>query len=341
MSGGGLKFPLSSSESWKDVTPLKQDDGPSPVVPISYTPRFIEVMDYFRAIMSKGEKSQRALDLTKEVIKVNPANYTGWLFRRECLFALGASLDEELKFIDMIAEQSSKNYQLWHHRRVIVERRNDAKGEIEATTKALIRDPKNYHVWAHRQWVLKTFNLFKDELKFVETLLQVDVRNNSAWNQRYFVISNTSGFKPGVIEREIAFAFKSLKRAPNNMSPWNYLRGIVNAPEFSAIEAIEQGTITIMKQDSKCAQGFGFAVDMALKFPTAERLEKALQYCKDLAASLDQIRAKYWEYQEGLVKDALSKAQSSNTGSKTASGAPPRSNGAPTSAGSDDKTPDA
>eukprot|EP00954_Amorphochlora_amoebiformis_P004448 346160-Amorphochlora_amoeboformis.AAC.1 len=96
-------------------------------------------MDYFRAILKKGEKSKRALSLTKEVIKVNPANYTGWLFRRECLLALGADLkkifptqrnrinalgclilfscfiwagEQELKFIDEIAEVSSKNYQV-------------------------------------------------------------------------------------------------------------------------------------------------------------------------------------------------------------------------------------
>jgi hypothetical protein len=41
-----------------------------------------ETMNYFRAILRKDERSSRALHLTTEVIKLNPANYTAWYFRR-------------------------------------------------------------------------------------------------------------------------------------------------------------------------------------------------------------------------------------------------------------------
>jgi len=245
-----LEFPLSTAPAWKDIEPVPQDDGPEPLVPISYSPHFVEVMDYFRAILRKKEYSERALALTEEVIQVNPANYTGWLFRRECLMMLKSDLKKELAFISKVAKQSSKNYQLWHHRRVIVNEIGECGEELDATAKALLEDPKNYHVWAHRQWVLQKFNLFKGELKYVESLLRVDIRNNSAWNQRFFVVKNTSGFNKEIQNREVEFTFKSLEKAPNNLSPWNYLRGLMAQNGFN-VDAVKRLAAAILKKDPK------------------------------------------------------------------------------------------
>lgn len=53
----------------------------------------------------------------------------------------------------------SKNYQVWHHRKVIVEWLQDASEELKFTENILIEDAKNYHAWQHRQWCIKTFKL--------------------------------------------------------------------------------------------------------------------------------------------------------------------------------------
>lgn len=82
-------------EDWKDVTPLEQSDLENPLVPIFYpmececspvptTSRFTEnlqdkdAMDYFRGIVAIKEHSDRVLQLTEHIIRMNPAHYSIW-----------------------------------------------------------------------------------------------------------------------------------------------------------------------------------------------------------------------------------------------------------------------
>lgn len=70
------RTPFSERPGWSDLTPLEQNDGPHPLVPIAYSPTFSEAMGYFRAVLALDERSKRSLALTKEVIELNAANYT-------------------------------------------------------------------------------------------------------------------------------------------------------------------------------------------------------------------------------------------------------------------------
>ena len=110
---------------WSDVRPIKQDDGPDPIVRIAYDPEFEDAFDYFRAIYASKEVSQRALELTRTAAELNSANYTVWHHRRFLLQSLKSDLREELAYVRGVIEQSPKNYQVWQHRRVLVEWLND------------------------------------------------------------------------------------------------------------------------------------------------------------------------------------------------------------------------
>lgn len=54
--------------------------------------------------------------------------------------------------MDLFAEENPKNYQIWHHRRVIVEELGDAKSELIFCSRVFKTDAKNYHAWAHRSF---------------------------------------------------------------------------------------------------------------------------------------------------------------------------------------------
>ena len=90
---------LRDDPVWKDVTPLPEPPNSEHLVKINATPTFTEIMAYFRAIISRDELSERALDLTLLVIGVNSSNYTAWHYRRRCLVALKKNPEDELTFV--------------------------------------------------------------------------------------------------------------------------------------------------------------------------------------------------------------------------------------------------
>ncbi|XP_024083652.1 protein farnesyltransferase/geranylgeranyltransferase type-1 subunit alpha [Cimex lectularius] len=290
---------------WADVVPIQQEEGPSPVVSIRYSDKFKDIYDYVRAIMKKNEYSERAFNLTTDALKMNPANYSVWQYRRILLKELEKDLYKELEYLEDVIMRNPKNYQVWHHRMIIVEWLSDPSQEFEFLKRAMSQDAKNYHAWKHRQWLLKTFNLFDNELEYTEQLIEKDIRNNSAWNQRYFVLNYTSKLNDrDALLKEIKFTMDAILQATLNESSWNFLRGVLIHMEKGLLEPeVLKFCWSLYDRGNRSPHLLGYLVDACaeavdVKFSSDPRcsIEKGVELCKELGEKQDTIRVKYWNY---------------------------------------------
>lgn len=160
------------------------------------------------------------------------------------MFSLKKSLNEEFEFIQAFTIETPKNYQLWQHRQIIVERMASvevAAMDLEATKFQLSLDAKNIHCWQYRQWLLRHFNLpFLTELEYTKELLKSDVYNNSAWNHRYFLIKNSVEFKIEDLIKDFENVVLLFLNGSNedNECFWNYLAALINDCPLLSIDSV-------------------------------------------------------------------------------------------------------
>ena len=309
-------FASSILNNFQDVTPVPQDDGPNPLVQIMYETKYTQLMDIFRAILRSNERSQRVIDLTAELLAMNAANYTIWKYRRDCLKALYSDWTKEFDYMDKFAEENPKNYQIWYHRRAIVEESRIADREIDFCNRVFNEDPKNYHAWAHRQWVLTHFKLYEGELKYVSELIDNDVCNNSAWNHRWFVVHNENESSEGVsletLNRELAYVMEKIRIFPENEAAWNYLRGLCRKHkrlQSSVATQCEELRNELINENGPkpyvCTFLWSLLVDFIEENKSIESLQTALALIEELK-NHDKVRLKYWTRRSISITEQLS-----------------------------------
>eukprot|EP00981_Chlorochromonas_danica_P012655 scaffold5245_cov183-Ochromonas_danica.AAC.6 len=257
-------------DTWSDLTPIPQDEGPDPVVQIAYSDEceIFYPRPYHIIILS---------DLMQ--------------FRRNCIRELKCDLEAELDFMDSFAEENPKNYQIWYHRRAIVEMLGNASRELAFCQDVFEVDAKNYHAWAHRQWVLLTYGLWEGELDFVEKCIEEDIRNNSAWNHRWFVVhQGPEGVTPAILERELNYAVNSINLVKKNESSWNYLRGLARLhPELK--EVVSQRVEELVNS----TEGENYlALGLLADLKEEQGDVSAAQDLFETLVIVDGIRAKSW-----------------------------------------------
>lgn len=321
---------------------------------LPYADSFVAI-SYLRAVMTKPEYSPRCLKLTEHIISLNPAHYTVWLYRFSVVNALKLPVTGEIEWLNEVALQNLKNYQIWHHRYLLAEHYYTqiadspervaafARSEVDFLTMILSEDTKNYHVWSYRQYLVRKLAYWTDDERIsTETFIRLDVRNNSAWSHRFFLVFSNPAYStaadvasaaPGsdgleasldklsighdpavpaaIIEREMSYAKDRIIKAPQNESPWNYLKGVLTKGN-RALASIEDFASLFVKkigQDEEVVKSTHALDVLATIYGEQGDIPRADLYLERLAKKWDPVRAGYWEYQRELLKQDAGKPE--------------------------------
>ena len=306
-------------------------------------------MGYLRAVMFNKEYSPRCLSLTNYIIGMNPAHYTVWLYRFELVEALHVPVDLEIEWLNKVALAHLKNYQIWHHRQNLLELAIQAlpddasaraaaveklaRSEVAFLTRMLDADTKNYHVWSYRQRLVGKLGLWPsnaplgpDELAATMKLIEADVRNNSAWSHRFYLVFSDPAICTGelsalvadpkvpadVIDCELELAKQHIRKAPQNQSGWNYMRGVLakGGRRFEelvpfALEFVELGGGVKGEDDDDKKEDVvrsSHALELlADHFEQKGDRTEAFRYWDLLIGKWDAVRAGYWQYRKKQI----------------------------------------
>lgn len=304
-------------EQYKDIVPLPIELGlKNELCQIMYTDEYKEVMGIARALIQVNELSVRALNLTAKVIDLAPAFYTIWNYRFSIIKHLiikgnaHSILNTELDWLDEITLNNPKNYQIWSYRQSIISQLHpdpSIKTELPILEAMIDDDTKNYHVWSYRKWCVSFFKDFEHELSFVNKLVDRDIYNNSAWNHRMFIMKNIP-IDDAILNEEINYVKDRIELVPQNVSSWNYLRGLYS--NFKENKFDDE----ILKFAHKFV-GFDLSLNIPSELPSIEssfalefiafvqstdkahmNREIAINSYQSLATKYDPIRKNFWNY---------------------------------------------
>jgi protein farnesyltransferase/geranylgeranyltransferase type-1 subunit alpha len=278
---------------WSDVTPVKEFSSNVEILKIDYNESIEDANNYFRAILQSNELSERAYHLTMEIIETCPTNYMAWYHRRKCVEALNIDLEEEMDWLDSIAKENQKNYQIWQHRKILIEKTQDSSREKKMLDSIFDDEPKNFHAWCHRIWVVRRFDLYEGEYEFVNYMLDQDIRNNSVWNYRYFLFNHTKEKSIENFTSEIEYTLDKIKQVPANESPYNYIRGLIgdNKLQYSKFPVIKELLLEIPVEENNY-HALALLLDIYEEEKNIEKFNQTI----DKLIQLDWIRRKYYEW---------------------------------------------
>lgn len=160
----------------------------------NYTKEYVEAKRAYDLVAEARVQSRKytseSLCAVKKYISVLPTDYSAWVLHREVVDFLVSngnySLQEELEWIRPLARAHHKNYQIWHHFQILVEKMQHNILKDPEILSICEDEPKSIHFWG---FFVRAVNLhLYKALAFTEQMIRRDVRNNSAFSARSTVL---------------------------------------------------------------------------------------------------------------------------------------------------------
>ncbi|EOA30025.1 hypothetical protein CARUB_v10013127mg [Capsella rubella] len=186
--------------------------------------------------------TQEAVQISEELLKINPEAYTAWNYRKLAVedklsrsddsdpSLVNLILSEELRVVDEVILKNLKSYGAWYHRKWVLSKGHPSlQKELQLVNEYQKIDSRNFHAWNYRRFVVeqtKTSEL--DELQYTTDMIYDSFSNYSAWHNRSLLLSSlvakkADGFMPKeTIRREIDFVYNALFTDEYDQSAWFY-----------------------------------------------------------------------------------------------------------------------
>lgn len=188
---------------------------------ISYSSLASEVM---RRKIAR-DLSSDALDLTGNLLKLNPDFQSIWNYRRFILLNLhghiGITDSVPIVPIDSVDANILR------------------ESELSISTAGIKKNSKCYGAWYHRQWIIERLKTNIDsELELCKEFLRLDQRNFHCWNYRRYLV------RIGDISHSAEFSFSTEKIEENfsNYSAFHHRSVFISSLTMNAVEVLGQET---------------------------------------------------------------------------------------------------
>jgi geranylgeranyl transferase type-2 subunit alpha len=149
------------------------------------------------ASLDRQPPERSILEISKEIIFINPEYYPAWNRRKDYLSSLSdlaTVIADELEFSFEAIKLNPKSYQAWHHRRWLFSRlmpnmeiiKALAPTELKLCGKLFEVDCRNFHAWNYRTFLSdRVLNRdIEEEIKYTLDLINKNFSNYSAWHRR-------------------------------------------------------------------------------------------------------------------------------------------------------------
>ncbi|CAJ0965003.1 unnamed protein product [Ranitomeya imitator] len=214
--------------------------------------KFLMVGTYPDSQLRKGgQLDKEALEITAQILALNPDFASLWNLRREVFLALGSDRSDEemrslylseLSFLQNCLRVNPKSYGTWYHRCWIMKHmpEPDWARELTLCNQFLEIDERNFHCWGYRRFVAQSFHVPpSDELEYTSDLITKNFSNYSSWHYRSKLLpqihpdpQHLGRATEKVLLSELELVQNAFFTDPNDQSAWFYHRWLLGRADL-------------------------------------------------------------------------------------------------------------